>query len=51
MQAQNIQLDLTVEEVNFILNSLGKLPFEQVFQLVGKIQEQANGQLSPPKEK
>lgn len=41
-----MNLDLTVEEVNLILLALSKLPFESVNQLVPKIQEQGNAQLT-----
>lgn len=41
-------LTLTLEEVNQILLSLSKLPYEQVYQLISKIRGQAEPQL--PKE-
>ena len=41
-----ITLDLTVEEVNVILNALGQAPYVAVVALVGKIQQQAQAQLS-----
>jgi len=44
-QVQTVKLELTVEEVNAILASLGKHPFESIFQLIGKIQSQGNAQL------
>lgn len=44
-QVQTVKLELTVDEVNTILASLGKHPFEAIFQLVGKIQSQGNAQL------
>ncbi len=47
MDQQDIQLQLSVDEVNLILECLGDQPFKQVFQLIGKIQGQANGQLQP----
>ncbi len=45
-------LDLTLEEVNAVLNVLGELPSKSgVFPLIMKIQEQAKVQLSEePKE-
>ena len=43
---QTVKLELTVDEVNTILASLGKHPFEAIFQLVGKIQAQGNEQLA-----
>lgn len=44
-QVQTVKLELTVDEVNAILASLGKHPFESIFQLIGKIQQQGNSQL------
>ena len=35
-----IKLELTVNEVNIILGSLGKQPFEAVASVIAKIQEQ-----------
>lgn len=40
-----IILNLTLEEVNAILAGLGKLPYEAVFQVVNKVQQQAQEQL------
>lgn len=40
-----MKLELAVEKVNFILGTLGKLPYEQSFQLIAEIQSQAKGQL------
>ena len=51
MQNKSIKLELTVDEVNLILESLGQLSFNKVFQLVGKIQQQAGEQLNEKKEK
>lgn len=36
-----INLKLTVEEANTVLNALGNMPYGQVFQLIAKIHEQA----------
>lgn len=41
VQQPTIKLELTVDEVNAILSSLGKHPFENIFQLINKIQAQA----------
>ena len=41
---KNIQLKLNFEEVNVILKALGNLPFNEVYDLIGKIHEQANTQ-------
>lgn len=48
---KEITLTLTVEETNQILDALGQQPFKEVFNLIGKIQNQAAAQLSdlPPK--
>jgi hypothetical protein len=35
---QDIQLRLTLAEVNQILDALGERPYKQIYQLVGKIQ-------------
>lgn len=37
---ENINLSLTLEEANILLANLGKLPYEQVFAVVKKIQDQ-----------
>lgn len=38
---QPIQLQLTLDEVNVILNALGNLPYAQVYQLIHKINQQS----------
>jgi hypothetical protein len=44
----NISLELTVDEVNAILGTLGQLPTSSgAWPLVVKIKEQAEGQLPP----
>jgi len=45
---QEIQLTLTLGEVNQILDALGGIAYRQVYQLIGKIQVQAEAQLQPP---
>jgi hypothetical protein len=42
---QEINLKVTIEEANLILEGLGNLPFAKVYGLVSKIQEQAAQQL------
>ena len=42
---REIQVNLTLSEINKILDALGNLPYREVFQLVGKIQTQAESQL------
>ena len=41
-----IQFELTLEEANLIFKALGKLPFADVYELIGKLNEQANAQLA-----
>lgn len=42
---QKITLSLTLEETNLIIKSLAKEPFQDVFELIGKINEQADEQI------
>ncbi len=42
---EQLSLNLTLEEINQILDSLGDQPYKQVFELVNKIQAQAQAQL------
>jgi len=42
---QEINLKLTIEEVNLILEGLGNEPFVKVHSLINKIQQQASTQL------
>ncbi len=42
---EQISINLTLEEVNKILDSLGQRPYIEVFQLIHKIQTQAEAQL------
>ena len=43
----NLTLSLSIEKMNVIMAALGRMPFEQVFQLIGEI----NGQLQPQVDK
>lgn len=43
---KEIHLTLSVEDTNKILNALGNLPYVQVFDLIVKIQTQADHQLN-----
>jgi len=43
---KELNLILTVEETNKILDALGDLPFKSVFGLIQKIQNQAANQLT-----
>lgn len=42
---QKITVSLTVPEVNRILEALGAMPYAQVYQLIGNLHEQAEGQV------
>ena len=48
MDNQAIALQLTVAEVNVILRSLGKHPFEEVALLIKKIKDQGEPQVVQP---
>ena len=39
-----MRFDLEVNEVNAILSALGQMPYAQVFEIVAKIQSQAQAQ-------
>ena len=45
-----MKLELELAEINTILGALGAQPYTQVFQLVTKIQQQAQEQLKPEQE-
>lgn len=47
---QDLQLTLSIAEVNQILKALGQLKYADVFQLVSKIQQQADTQLNERKQ-
>ena len=42
----NITLELTVDEVNTILRSLGKHPFDEIAALIVKIKKQGESQIA-----
>ena len=44
---QEIKLDMTIEDINLVLEGLGSMPFARVYALVAKVQEQASQQLKP----
>ncbi|WP_413167902.1 hypothetical protein ACL6C3_14465 [Capilliphycus salinus ALCB114379] len=46
---EQITINLTLEELNKILESLGERPYVEVFQLINKIQAQAEAQLQAKK--
>ncbi|MCP4996282.1 MAG: hypothetical protein GY934_21285 [Gammaproteobacteria bacterium] len=43
---KEINLKITVDEANLILEGVGLLPFAKVYALVAKLQEQASQQLN-----
>jgi hypothetical protein len=42
---EEIQLTLTIEETNKIIKSLAQEPFKEVYELIGKINAQADEQI------
>jgi hypothetical protein len=44
---ENIKLDLTLEEVNVVLNALGELAAKVSMPVIQKVQEQATPQVTP----
>ena len=44
----NLNFEVTMEEGNLLIAALAKQPFEAVAGLISKLQQQAQGQLSPP---
>jgi hypothetical protein len=45
-----MKLDLTINEINLIMQALGAAPYAQVFELVQKIREQAQAQVTQKEE-
>lgn len=41
---QKIQLELTIDEINVILNALGQMPYVQVVSILNNISKQAESQ-------
>jgi hypothetical protein len=41
-----MKLDLTLPEINTIMQALGQMPYASVFELVTKIREQAQAQIA-----
>ena len=44
-QMTELTINLTLDEVNVILKALGKMPFVDVYEVIGRINKQANEQL------
>jgi hypothetical protein len=47
-KGDSMKLDLTIAEVNVIMQALGNMPYAQVFELIHKIREQAQPQVAAP---
>ena len=45
---KELKFNVTTDEANLILSGLGKLPFENVYDLINKLQNQAKNQLQVP---
>lgn len=45
MENEGIQLQLSTDEINLVLEGLGSMPFVKVFTLIGKVQQQAASQI------
>ncbi len=43
-----LHFQMSLEEANLVFKALGELPFKDVFELIGKLNEQANAQLQNP---
>jgi len=50
MENKKLNFELTVDEINAVLNALAKQPFEQVFKLINELQQSASAQLQPAPE-
>lgn len=48
---EEVTLVLKLDEVNVIMTALSKEPFKEVFELIGKINEQAGQQLQAKTDK
>lgn len=47
---KEIDIKLTVDDINVVLAGLGKLPLEVAVVVFGKIKAQAESQIQPPQE-
>lgn len=45
MDKSTLKIELSIEDINVILEALGALPFSRVFQIIGRIQAQAREQI------
>ena len=42
---KNLTLRVSLDEANLIMKALGEMPFKDVYELIGKLNSQANNQL------
>jgi hypothetical protein len=47
MSETTLRLELSVDDINLILEALGERPFKSVYGLVSRLQSQAQSQLQP----
>jgi hypothetical protein len=45
-----VKIELTLPEINTIMQALGQMPYASVFELVTKIREQAQAQIAQQQE-
>jgi hypothetical protein len=45
-----VKIDLTLPEINVIMQALGQMPYASVFELVTKIRERAQAQIAQQQE-
>lgn len=43
---QEVTIKITLEELNLVFKALGNEPFKDVYELIGKLNEQTNSQLA-----
>lgn len=44
---KELNFTLSIDEANLIFKALGRMPFNEVYSLIGKMNAQANEQLAP----
>ena len=42
---ENVKIEITLDELNLIFKALGDRPFNEVYELIGKLNDQVNEQL------
>ncbi len=43
---QEVMIKITLEELNLVFKALGNEPFKEVYELIGKLNDQTNNQLA-----